>query len=581
MTVNERLLQHGIRLRRYDEGDHKTTCPQCSPTRKNSKDPCLSVKVDGEGGATWQCHHCGWTGNVPSERYAKPREPKYHRPSLPEKRDQGDKLADWMAGRGISPETYKQAGVYLTSRNIAGKKTGAIAFPYFHGGDVVNIKYRTRDKQFAQEAGTQRTLYNADNALGGEAVVVCEGEMDVLACMEAGIDNAVSLPDGAPAKRNSSDKRYQALQPHADQLEQATKIILATDGDGPGDILADDLAARFGKEKCCRVQWPSINDAPLKDANEVLMHEGADVLRECIEQAKPLPIDGVFSPSDFHSQVLDLYRGNVAQPLGFGYTELDKHYRVKPGQFHVVTGIPNHGKSNFMDQLAVNLAEQQGWRFAIFSPEHSTEQHIARLAEKRMRAPFYEGPSPRAGEPQVKEALAWLEDHFQFIDSSEHTPTADWIIDRAKALALRHGINGLVVDPYNEIEASRPPNITETEFISQTISKFKRFGTTHDVAVWIVAHPHKIGKEADGSEPPPGLYQISGSAHWRNKADAGIVVHRDFDRQVTQVFVKKIREQPHCGQIGKAEFVFDVGRRVYTEQMSRGAWAAYEQSEPA
>jgi twinkle protein len=97
----------------------------------------------------------------------------------------------------------------------------------------------------------------------------------------------------------------------------------------------------------------------------------------------------------------------------------------------------------------------------------------------------------------------------------------------------------------------------------------------------MVAHPRKIQKDANGQEPPPGLYDISGSAHWRNKADAGVVVHRDFERNVTQVFVKKVREQPHCGQIGKAEFVFDVGRRVYTEQMSRGAWAPYEQSEPA
>jgi twinkle protein len=581
MTVNERLLQHGIRLRRYDEGDHKTTCPQCSPTRKNSKDPCLSVKIDGDGGAAFNCHHCGWVGNVPSERYAKPREPKYHRPALPENRDQGDKLAEWMAGRGISPETYKRAGVYLTTRHIAGKKTGAIAYPYFHGGETVNIKYRTRDKQFAQEAGTQRTLYNADNALGGETVVICEGEMDVLACMEAGIDNAVSLPDGAPAKRNSSDKRYQALQPHADQLEQATKIILATDGDGPGDILADDLAARFGKEKCCRVQWPSINDAALKDANEVLMHEGAQVLRECIEQAKPLPIDGVFSPNDFRSQVIDLYRGNVAQPLGIGYTELDEIYRVKPQQFHVVTGIPNHGKSNFMDQIMVNLAEKHGWKFAVFSPEHSTEQHVARLIEKRLRRPFYDGPSHRASERQVSEAMDWLDEHFFFVDSSDATPTPDWVISKFRALALREGIQGAVVDPYNEIEASRDPRIGEHEFISAVISKFKRFATGHDVAVWMVAHPRKIQKDANGQEPPPGLYDISGSAHWRNKADAGVVVHRDFERNVTQVFVKKVREQPHCGQIGKSEFVFDVGRRVYTEQMSRGAWATYEQSEPA
>jgi hypothetical protein len=51
----------GIIVDKSKGGNQKTTCPQCSPDRKNSADPCLSVNVDKE---TWLCHHCGWTGRL-------------------------------------------------------------------------------------------------------------------------------------------------------------------------------------------------------------------------------------------------------------------------------------------------------------------------------------------------------------------------------------------------------------------------------------------------------------------------------------------------------------------------------------
>ena len=46
---------------------------------------------------------------------------------------------------------------------------------------------------------------------------------------------------------------------------------------------------------------------------------------------------------------------------------------------------------------------------------------------------------------------------------------------------------------------------------------------TAGVHVWFVAHPRQL-REWKGQ--PPNLYDISGSAHFINKADNGIVVHR-------------------------------------------------------
>ena len=45
---SESLLGYGIRLRSYAEGDHRTTCPECSHSRRKKSEPCLAVKIDVE-----------------------------------------------------------------------------------------------------------------------------------------------------------------------------------------------------------------------------------------------------------------------------------------------------------------------------------------------------------------------------------------------------------------------------------------------------------------------------------------------------------------------------------------------------
>ena len=38
-----------------------------------------------------------------------------------------------------------------------------------------------------------------------------------------------------------------------------------------------------------------------------------------------------------------------------------------------------------------------------------------------------------------------------------------------------HGVRGLVIDPYNELDHQRPSNQTETEYVSKMLSEVKRF----------------------------------------------------------------------------------------------------------
>ena len=611
--VSVALAERGIRLRNHATGEHRTTCPWCSHTRQKKHDPCLGVKIDGAGGAVWKCHHCGESGNVPSERGTgavipvitpparRRKEPKRGRNvvsivasgkvsrtgdqpgcadplSLELQEGPADLPPDIVAWfkdeRGISQEVLRRNRIGYGPAFIPakGKKAPAIHFPYLRGGQVVNVKYRTLDKQFAKAKGGDTVFYGLDDVMGQSEIIIVEGEIDKLSLEEAGFRNVVSIPDGAPSKINDADPtddgKFEYLRNCSIAFERAEKIILAVDDDGPGRVLSEELARRFGKERCWRVTWPGLGDAPRKDANEVLVHDGPDVLREVIESAVPYPVSGMYTPADFLEETLALYRAGRTRGLSTGWLSLDPYLTIRPGDLSVVTGVPGAGKSEFLDSLMVNMAHDHGWRFACCSFENLPEEHLARLAEKHLDMPFWEGPSPRMGEGELLEAMSWAEDHFVFLRADDESPTIDWILERARVAAIRHGINGLVIDPYNEIEHKRPEGMLETEYVSQTLGKVKRFAQNHEVHVWFVAHPAKMHPETRGEDrvvPPPLLYDISGSAHWVNKADVGLTVHRRHGSTQTDVYIRKVRSKA-VGQSGKVvTFDFDRATGKYSE----------------
>ena len=586
----QKLIDNKIQLRNWKAGDHKTTCPECSHTRRNKTDQCLSVTIEADGGAVWKCHHCEWSGAVaganykPDRQYVKPVEYKRPQPlySLKEANSESQPMFDWFKLRGISKETVLAHHITRTSNWFGNGEEACYAFPYFKNGVLVNIKYRTKDKKFRQEGGAERTLFGIDvvranwKVTGKKEIIFVEGEMDVLSMCEAGFHNAVTLPDGAPktAKFDDNDKRFQALQ-NCEWLDEVEKVIVAVDADEAGQALKLELIHRFGKDRCWTVEYPNMNDIQCKDANECLVEHGADVLREVIEHATPHPIDGLYTVRDYEKEVLNIYDGNVQRALSTGFKQLDNIYKVMPSTFAVVTGVPNHGKSNFIDQLAVNLARNHGWKFAVFSPEHSTANHIRRLSEKVVRKPFDEGPSQRMTKSELGEAMMFLDDKFHFIEAEESVPTIDWLLAKARAACLRHGVKGIIIDPYNEIDATRDGNKREDEHIRDLISRCKQFCRTHEVAMWMVAHPAKMQRTQEGIIPAPSLYDVSGSAHWNNMADVGLVIHRDFETDETRIITRKIREQGLYGNIGECFFKYNLTKHVYEEtqtQPSQNYW---------
>ena len=547
-----------------------TTCPKCSESRKNKRAKCLSANIEK---SVWWCAHCGWSGSLKTGQELRVelgwRKPQWRRPEPHPELPLTEKARAWLAERGISDAVLQRHAVHSCSVYMPQVEdvVSAIAFPYRRGGELVNRKYRDAHKHFRMDTGAERIVYKLDD-VDPECLVWCEGEIDALSIEEAGITSCVSVPDGAPAEGTKDySAKFTFLDTAEAALEPVKRHVLAVDNDAPGKRLEDELARRLGREKCWRVTWP----AGCKDANDVLRKHGVADLRWLIDHAEPFPVEGVFTVDSESEKIHHLYEHGFEKGQKTGWASLDPHYTVRPGELTVIVGTPSSGKSNWVDALLVNLARLHGWSFAVFSPENQPiEDHMARIVEKYVDKPFTPGPTPRMDRDELTVGLDWVREHFWWIlPRDEQQWEISWLLARAKELVYRYGIRGLVIDPWNELEPQRRANETETEYVSRVLRTVRQWARQHGVHVWIVVHPTKLYRDTKGEYPVPTLYDASGSANFRNKADNGLCVWRDLSpesprRYEVDIHVQKIRFR-QIGRLGKVTLKYWAATAIYTD----------------
>ncbi len=583
-TLGERLATLGFRETPpggWTPGrDHYLRCPWCSDHRKpaNRKKQCLTLRVDDDGqGAVWHCHNCAeGTGNLPGtggRRDDAPRRREYR----PAKQPPADPtphnaIIQFFKNRGISQEVVEFLGIYGTRRIFpqdfdAGPKA-AITYPYRLRGQVVSNKYRSAKKEFVQDKETMRVLYNGDSLLDADQAIWVEGENDVAAVLEGlGLNTAVvSLPDGAPSTHKEeldrSDRRYEAIENCAELLAPIQKHIIATDGDEAGNALAHQLALRFGIGRCFRVRWP--HDAKDPDPNGVLQAYGKDILRSLIEHAPGYPTKGLWEVTP--GALIDWRKSPRLKTYSVGLAGLDEILRFRPGQVVIGTGYPGEGKTEFMLWVMTELSRQHNWHWMICSPEHQKEELGELIAEKWAGEPSRDyGLNLRGmSDERMAQAEAWIGPRFSFVWQEDDTQpmTLDWIFEQARVDHLRRGINGLLIDPYNQIEHEQA-KMKETDYVRDLIRRLRWFAHSYNAMVVLLAHPQKLMREAKtGKRPVPALQDISGSSHFHNMCDVGWCCHRDdkTKHEVT-LYVQKMKrkDQGHVGQV-TLEWIKETGR---------------------
>jgi len=458
-----------------------------------------------------------------------------------------DAAIAWLNGRGISTTVAR--------RNRVHGMANGITFDYVNEGEVVNRQTRTLSaKGFRFETGKPVIPFGLDDCAGEPEVVITEGVMDKLSVEQAtGRTAVLAMPSATPGP----DAYGLACQ----AVKDAHRVILAVDNDDAGSMLRDELVRRIGTSRCAVATWPD----GCKDANDALLQsEGA--IRDTLAGAVDFPVEGVFTVNDSWSAIERLYEDGLPAGSSTGWPGLDRYYTVRRGQLTVITGTPGSGKSMFADAMVMNLAKASWeWTFAICSPEmQPLERHWATLMSLWSGKPFGKGPTERLDRETLRQAKEFLDDRFFMVLPEE--PSVDAVIDKFLWTHRRYGVAGLLLDPWNELDHTRPAGMTETEYCNQELRKIKRVGWQHLVWIGLIAHPTKMYRDKEGKYPVPTLYDVSGSAAFFNKADNGIVIWRDKgdEARPVEVHVQKVRHQ-EIGGLGTAYFRHDKTTGRYWE----------------
>jgi len=543
ITVTHKQTKRNYTIEARSSGDNAIVCPVCAHDRKKKGVKSLSYNRTKQVG---KCHHCEAVFYEKTERYLpEMREKQYERPVWRNVTQLSDNVVKWFASRGISQQALIEAKVtegrhYMPQE---GKEMNCIEFNYFRDGELVNVKRRDAKKNFALHKGAELIFYNLDAVKGQKEVFCVEGEMDALSLIEAGIKNVVSVPNGA----TKGSARLEYLDNCWQEFEHLEKIYIATDNDEPGRALREELARRLGKERCAIVDF-----GQYKDANEVLMADRT-ALDGFLKGATDYPIEGIRTFDDLRKNVYDLKKNGLKRGAEISNRDFNEHLTFVPGYVTVITGIPNHGKGEVLDQILVDLAYLHDWPFGIFSPENLPhELHVSKLFSKVAAEGFDE-----ASMNTIELFLQTYEDKFFMIDPPEDL-TLDSILNYGAVLVKKYGIKGLVIDPWNKLDHQWTDS--ERAHISRSLDKIDNFARKFGVHVFIVAHPTKLQKDRDTKKTEvPSLYSISGTADWFNKCANGIVVYRnwyDDGTSDTDVHIQKVKFK-HWGKQGIVNWAYD------------------------
>jgi Replicative DNA helicase len=507
-----------------------------------------------------------------------------------------DAMLETIEARGIDVELAARLGLDSVRRD-GGE---ALVIPFKRDGQVVRRKYRFFDRdegKWTADKGGERIAFNEDclrdDSLIGQPLIITEGEFDAIAAIQAGFGRTISVPDGAPppGERSAEDleasAKYSWLRSIRPLLtpERVETIIIAADGDDNGAALLQDLSVQLMRARCKYLTYPRL-PKPMqdrlgrercKDLNEVLQFYGSKGVVETINRAQWLQVDGVYLMSELPP---------VSTPpiWDIGFNLLSDHYKARPGDFVVITGVPGLGKSTFANDVCCRLALNHGLRIAWASFEQAPQRDHRRAlrswygrpynilldVDPRGDAPRRQGtPAHQLSAAELAEADAWIDRHHVFIVPSEDDDvTLDWMLDRMEAAVVRFGVQVIVIDPWNEMDHTRARDETMTEYVGRAIKALKRFARKFEVHLILVAHPTKSLKDGDGKYKMPTLYDISDSANWYNKCDLGLIVHRETEDD-TIIKVQKSRYHDVIGRPGEVCVHYSRDERRFIEQERR------------
>lgn len=541
-------------------------CPYCSETRKKKNDKCMSVFWDTGLG---QCNHCS-EKNIQLHTYKKKTDNQvkvYKKPAVKPKKELSNLVLDWFKNeRSISKKTLEKLRISESNRWMPKMSKGlqtthAIEFNYYLFGELINVKYRAKGKDFMFAKDAELILYNIDSIIGQESAIIVEGEPDTCAYVECGQDSVASVPNGftMPRGDGSSTINLSFLDEYYGILEPIKRFYIAVDNDPAGREGRKELVRRLGAEKCYLVDFKDC-----KDANEYLKKYGKEALYKTIEDATQVPLEGIITIADVNDELDDFWLNGAQRGMTIDLEGFDEAASFETRQYTLVTAAPGAGKSDFVDEILCKIAIKYGHKVGICSTENQPYKfHYDKIFRK------IHGLRPK-DERQIKTEIVvktkeFIQGHFFHVKPNGRYYLKE-VLAKFAELVTRKGCRWFVLDPFNKISIKGMSKVDMLAYTAEYHQLLDEFCIKYDAHLFLVAHPVKMELKEGSSKTfkMPTGYNIKGGGEHFDMSYNIIGIVRDYEREMVHIRTLKWKFQ-HLGVSGvDSWFGWNINNGRYT-----------------
>lgn len=494
-----------------------------------------------------------------------------------------NQVKSYIQAMKLDPEVMKRTGVmcaYMNKKADDGKSEDphgfipvpAIAYCNYLDGKIINVKFRSVvlnpitgewSKDFAQESPTKPCApYGIDsiNPIRPDAgpirqLIITEGEKDRLTLMSCGFPYVLSIANGAQTNIAESHEAFE------EWIAQVEEIVICGDTDRPGRTMVKALLNAYTAR--AKVVHLSGNR---KDISDVYADFGASEVRRIIQEAEDVAAQDIYDLHQHEPDILEVMMGiyDKGYDVGMGMKTDRIFHPTSDGGLIILTGIPNSGKTDFLNCMMAHLMFQRQKRIAFFSFEKPIKaKHVREIARVALGVEDTASMDHTMKESEAREVnsqiINYMTEHMVDFDTKTRLPDSDYIIAMAERDMRKHGLDFLVIDPYVFIDMTEGGSrATETEKVRLMLTKLQAWSRTRHVWTIVVAHPRIQYKDGHESFPPLDIYSIAGSAQWANLADFLFTVRRMNKPEEGKVYsiveMLKVRDQEFC-QPGKVLYV--------------------------
>lgn len=264
----------------------------------------------------------------------------------------------------------------------------------------------------------------------------------------------------------------------------------------------------------------------------------------------------IVNSSKIFKKLLDIKHGRVKEGLKIGVPDIDEYLRYKQGNFNLLIGHANVGKTTVILYLFVIWALKHKKRFLIWSSENTPQSIQRKIVEFKMRKPI-----TKAEDADIKDALEWSDTYFKIIDVEE-LYTYKELLEEAKDIKDAWDYDAILIDPYNSLVKDKQlyKEVGGHEYDYQVSTEFRLFAKRNNITLFLNAHGvtealrrmHPKGHEYEGLPMPLNIASVEGGGKWGNRCDDLICIHRytshPTDWIYSNLLVLKIKEMETGGR---------------------------------